>query len=133
MARNLKITVDGRTYAVTVEDVASPAETLYPTPGMRSEVLEPSIAEPAAPVPEAASAQQPLVAGAGDVTSPMTGVLLEYTVKVGDAVAANQQVATIEAMKMKTIVVSQVAGKVLKLAVEPGSSVDSGQVLLTIG
>lgn len=132
MARNLRITVDGRTYSVTVEDVAGPAESLYPSPNLTTEVLEPAIAEAPKPVPAAASAPEPVPAGAGDVVSPMTGVLIEYTVKVGETVTANQHVATIEAMKMKTIVTSPVAGKVAKLLAEPGSPVDSGQALLTI-
>lgn len=135
MVRNLKITVDGRTYAVTVEDVAGAAETMYPSPGMSMDVLEPAITARPEPTPSAkpAPATAPIAPGEGDVISPMTGVLLGYNVKVGDTVAVNQHVATIEAMKMKTVVASPVAGKVMRLSAEPGSPVNAGEVLLSIG
>lgn len=135
MVRNLKVTVDGRTYAVTVEDVAGAAETMYPSPGMSMAAYEPAVAEKPQPAPSAkpAPAAAPIAPGEGDIASPMTGVLLEYTVKAGDSVTVGQHVATIEAMKMKTVVVSPVAGKVTRLCAEPGSPVNSGEVLLSIG
>lgn len=136
MLKKLRITVDGQSYSVTVEDMTDPGTSFYPSPNMSAVPLEPSAAVPAvmptaAPAPAAApsgSAAQP-----GDVVSPMTGVLIEYTVKEGDLVEPGQQVATIEAMKMKTAVVSQNAGKVTKLHVAPETPVDAGQPLVSIG
>lgn len=127
MKQNLRITVDGRAYSVTVENMTASAETFYPSPNMRTEDLEPALpAAPAATVPSGVSA------GSGDVTSPMTGVLSDFMVKVGDKVSANQEVAQIEAMKMKTSVMSQVSGTVSRLHVEPGASVDAGQILVSV-
>ncbi len=131
MMKKLRITVDGQTYNVTVEDLTDPNSSFYPSPNM-SAALEPSAIAPT-PAP-AASASAPAVAAApGDVVSPMTGVLVEYTVKEGDSVSAGQQVATIEAMKMKTAVMSENAGKVIKLHAAPDTPVDAGQPLVTIG
>ena len=46
---------------------------------------------------------------------------------------AREQVATIEAMKMKTEVRSKVAGKVSRIAVKVNDTVETGQVLMTLG
>lgn len=131
MVRNLKITVEGRAYNVTVEDIDQPSKSPKTAPAKPLDAPKPAPAPAAAAAPAASA--QPVTAGAGDVASPMTGVLIEYSVKVGDSVEVNQQVATIEAMKMKTAVIAHAAGKVTKLFAEPGSSVDTGQALLTIG
>lgn len=132
MRHDLRITVDGRTYNVTVETATSTTETFYPSPAMRSEVLEPSIAAAPPPPPVSDAGAPPVAAGASDIVSPMTGVLADYTVKLGETVKAGQQVAVIEAMKMKTAIVAEAAGTVARLHLEPGAAVDTGQVLLSL-
>ena len=148
MVRNLRITIDGQTYAVSVEDMTDPLGSFYPSPAMSMERLEPAVAVPppppppppaaVAPPPAPAPATKPAASSApvdpnpGDVTCPMTGILVDYTVKVGDTVTAGQQVATLEAMKMKTVVAAHQAGTVLKLHAEPGNTVDSGAVLVSV-
>lgn len=134
MRQELRITIDGRTYNVIVETVtSSSSETFYPSPNMRSDIIEPTIAEPR--TPRSTEKLTPFAANArpGDVVSPMSGVLVEYTVKAGDPVAVDQQVATIEAMKMKTVIVSHLEGTVAKLHLEPGAPVEAGQPLVSIG
>ena len=138
MLKKLRITVDGQSYSVTVEDMTDPGTSFYPSANMSTVPLEPSAAVPvaapvAAPAAAPASGGAPAAAQAGDVVSPMTGVLIEYTVKEGDTVESGQRVATIEAMKMKTAVMSQNAGKVTKLHVAPETPVDAGQPLVSIG
>ena len=54
-------------------------------------------------------------------------------VKVGDTVAANQEIVVLEAMKMETPVYAPVAGTVTAINVKEQDSVSEGQVLLTIG
>jgi glutaconyl-CoA/methylmalonyl-CoA decarboxylase subunit gamma len=54
-------------------------------------------------------------------------VILGRDIVVGD------QVATIEAMKMKTEVRSKVAGKVTGITAKVNESVETGQVLMTVG
>ncbi len=130
--KKLRITVDGQTYNVTVEDLTEPSTSFYPSPNMAAVALEPSAVTPP-PAPAAAAASAPVAVSPGDVVSPMTGVLLEYTVKEGDTVEAGQQVATIEAMKMKTAVMSEKSGKVTKLHAALNASVDAGQALVSIG
>ncbi len=147
MVRNLRITIDGQAYDVTVEDLqggqyAQPTmvrPVQYAAPAAPVAVAPPPPPPPApvaapAPAPAAkpAASSAPIESHPGDVTSPMTGILVDYTVKVGDSVTAGQQVATLEAMKMKTAISAHQAGTVLKLHAEPGSPVDSGAVIVSI-
>jgi len=129
MSKYLKITVNGKEYDVVVEDLTEDAgSTLYPLPNMTAAPAA-AAAAPAAPPPPAAA---PAAAGAKDKTAPMGGVIIEVSVKVGDAVKAGDQVAVIEAMKMKTVIAADHDGKVTNIAVSAGDAVDAGQVLMTI-
>ncbi len=131
MAKHLKITVEGKVYDVVVEDVTEDAgSSLYPQPGLTTAAIPTTTPAPTAPAPAAAPVRT--AAGAKDVTAPMGGVILEVNVKVGDPVKAGQQVALIEAMKMKSAIVSDHDGKVTNIMVKAGDAVDSGQALVTI-
>lgn len=134
MAKHLKITVEGKVYDVIVEDVTEDAgSSLYPQPGLTVGAAAPAAAAPAAAAPAAAApAAAPAAAGAKDKVAPLGGVVIEVSVSVGDQVNAGDQVAVIEAMKMKTVIASDHAGKVTKIMVKAGDAVDSGQALMTI-
>ena len=54
------------------------------------------------------------------------------SVKVGDKVEANQEVAIIEALKMENPVVAPCAGTVNSISVKETDTVTDGQVLMTI-
>ncbi|MDX6630039.1 MAG: acetyl-CoA/propionyl-CoA carboxylase, biotin carboxylase, biotin carboxyl carrier protein [Gaiellales bacterium] len=73
-------------------------------------------------------------AGAGGerVMSPMQGTVLRVEVGDGDAVAAGQVLAIVEAMKMENEIRAHVAGVVRELAIAAGDSVRSGQALLRV-
>ena len=130
MEKKFKITVDGRTYDVTVEDLSEGGSMLFPEPGdMTVPQPQPAApaAAPAAPAPAAGAA------GPGDEPSPLAGVVQEIHVTVGQAVSDGDKVITLEAMKMKTAVISHFSGTVKNIAVNVGDAVDAGQVLLTVG
>jgi biotin carboxyl carrier protein len=131
MTKNLKITVDGKVYAVTVE---MPDEG--PAVG-----LPPAIA-PAAPL--AAAAPAPVIAppaakpaasattGPGEISSPLAGKVVSVEVKPGQDVTEGQQVMTLEAMKMNTYIYAPKAGKVSTVLVTAGDAVEEGAVLMAI-
>ncbi|MBN8463456.1 MAG: biotin/lipoyl-binding protein [Dechloromonas sp.] len=131
MEKKYRITVDGREYSVTVEDLSEGGSLLYPDPGsMRIPAPRPAAA-PSAPV----SAPAPAAAGAvatGDVTSTLGGVLDSIAVVLGQTVSAGDTVAVVEAMKMKTPMIARISGKVTNIAVKAGDPVEPGQILLTI-
>lgn len=64
--------------------------------------------------------------------APTAGRLLQFSVAVGDVVAAGAELAVLEAMKMEQVLASPQAGRVAALSVTPGQFVDAGQLLLTL-
>ncbi|HEY6539336.1 MAG TPA: biotin/lipoyl-containing protein [Ktedonobacteraceae bacterium] len=66
------------------------------------------------------------------VVSNMAGVILEFLVKPGDAVAVDQDVVMLESMKMQIPVQSTVAGTVKMLKVSEGDFVNDGDTIMEI-
>ncbi len=64
------------------------------------------------------------------VVSNMAGVVLEYLVNVGDTITVDQDVVTLEAMKMQIPIQSTVNGTVKTLKIKEGEFVDDGDVLI---
>ena len=114
---------------ISVQPAAAPAQPAAATPA-------PAQAAAPAPQPQAAPAPQttaPAATGAGKpVTSPLPGVIVEISVKVGDAVKAGQQVAVLEAMKMENAIEADHAGTVTAIHVNKGDSVLEGVPIVTI-
>ncbi len=133
--KHLRITVDGKSYDVQVEVLGEDKGSVQPLIGTpsRSSARGVSVAAPApaqAPKPKAA----PVASGDGGVlTSPLAAVVVSVDVSEGDSVEAGQQVLTLEAMKMTTVVSATTSGTIGSIAVSPGDSVDEGQELMTIG
>jgi biotin carboxyl carrier protein len=134
MERKLRITVDGRKYDVTVEDLSDVSSLPYSQPGM---VYMPPAAPAAFAPPATASAPAPASkpagpAAAGDVVCTLGGVVESILVTLGQQVNAGDRVAVIEAMKMKTPMVAHTSGKVEAILVKVGEGVETGQVLLKL-
>ena len=121
MKKTVRISFEGKTYDVEVEVLDSAVAAAPAAP----------VAAPAAPAPAAAPAAAP-VAGGTEVKSPLAGSVFKLKVTVGDTVAANQEVAVIEALKMENPVVAPCAGKVTSISVKETDTVTDGQVLMTI-
>ena len=133
MEKKFRITVEGKQYVVTVEDITTDsAQGFYQDTAAAA--APPSVVAaapaPAAPAPAASS---PGVAGPGDEVAPLGGVVQTVHVSVGQAINEGDKLVSLEAMKMVTHVVARRGGKVTSIAVKPGDPVDAGQVLLTIG
>ena len=60
-------------------------------------------------------------------------MIVDITVKVGDAVKAGQKVAVLEAMKMENDIEADHAGTVTAIHVNKGDSVLEGVPIVTIG
>ena len=67
----------------------------------------------------------------GQVAAPFSGVVT-LTVSEGDAVAAGQNIASIEAMKMEAAITATVSGIIRRLAIPKAQQVDGGDLLLEI-
>ena len=118
--KNLRITVNGVSYDVQVEELSEGAASA------------PVAAAPAAaPAPKAAP-KATGAAGATKVTAPMPGTILSVNVSVGQQVADGQAVAVLEAMKMENEIPAPCAGTVASIEVEKGATVETGAVLITL-
>ena len=133
MQRRFKINVEGHEYVVVVEEITDESSGLYPDRGtMRAVPAEPI--QPGGLSPSSATNTEtpPPSIGPGDVVSPLAGVVVSIDVELGQKVAANTRVITLEAMKTKTMVAAGRAGKVSTIGVRIGQGVEAGQALLTI-
>ncbi|HET6461716.1 MAG TPA: pyruvate carboxylase subunit B [Syntrophales bacterium] len=145
--RKFNVFVDDSYYAVEVEAeggaiIAAPVVTAAApppkpaaapaAPRAAAAAPPPRAAAPAAPKPAAAAAPA-AKAGAGSITAPMPGLIVDVTCKVGDKVKAGQQVVILEAMKMQNPLTAPVDGEVKSIHVKSGDSVAVGQVLVDIG
>ncbi len=84
--------------------------------------------------PTAAATVAPKAAVAGNkVVAPLPGRVIALKVKEGDSVAAGQEVAVLEAMKMENSITSDYAGTVLQVAVAEGDNVATDAVIMIIG
>jgi len=69
---------------------------------------------------------------AKSVTVPMVGKIVSVTVKVGDRIQENDQVAVLEAMKMEMPIVTPVTGTVKEVCVQAGQEVEAEAVIAVI-
>ena len=67
------------------------------------------------------------------IVAPLPGKVIEFKVKVGDAVAVGQEVALLEAMKMENSITSDAAGYVKQILVVPGENVATDAILIELG
>ena len=116
------VTVNGATYEVEAEN-APAAAAPAPQPA----------AAPVQAAPAAAAAPKPAAGGAGEkVNSPLPGVIIEVSVKEGQAVKAGQKVAVLEAMKMENEIPAPKDGTVTEIHVHKGDSLQEGDPVVTI-
>ena len=113
------VSVNGTTYEVALDDIpvipsAAPAPTAKPK-------------ESAAPkaAPAAGGPTTP-------VNSPLPGVIIEVSVKEGQAVKAGQKIAILEAMKMENEIPAPKDGTITEIHVHKGDSLQEGDPVVTI-
>ena len=135
MKRRFKITLEGETREVDVEEVVD-GRVLTP---MANVPLVPMINKPteAPPKPPEATllASQPPVPGIldeGVVPSPMQGRVFSVKVRVGDTVKAGGVLIIPEAMKMESDIRSPKDGKIKGIHVSDGGYVKRGEPMVSI-
>jgi len=119
----VELTVNGTSYTVEVEEeiIEAPKKITRPAAAPTKPTGEPVL-----------GAKKPVTSG-GAVKAPLPGVILEISVKVGDTVKLGDKVMLLEAMKMENTITSDIAGKVLEIRVEPGTTVLEGAEMIIIG
>jgi biotin carboxyl carrier protein len=144
--KTYSLTINGNKYDVTVEGVAD-GKAAVSVNGIPYEVaLDASVpapaASPAAAPVEKAPVSRPEPAGrasgpapesaSSTVTSPLPGVIIEVSVKEGQAVRAGEKVAVLEAMKMENEITAPRDGTVTAIHAAKGDSVLEGAPVVTI-
>lgn len=125
---NYKVELGNGTAPISVQPAQTAAPAVQSAPA-----AAPAQASAPAPAPAPTPAAAPAASGAGKpVTSPLPGVIVEISVKVGDSVKAGQQVAVLEAMKMENAIEADHAGTVTAVHVNKGDSVLEGVPIVTI-
>lgn len=116
--RKFNITVNGKSYAVEVEEIGGEAV----------------VSAPVKSAPVAAAPVAPAAASAGNgkpVNAPMPGLVKKLCFANGATVKEGDTIIILEAMKMDTPVSAPSAG-VITYATSEGSNVDTGAVLCTL-
>jgi biotin carboxyl carrier protein len=67
-----------------------------------------------------------------EVVAPMVGKIMDIKVSVGDKVAEDDEILTMEAMKMEMPVVAPATGVIKEIKVSAGSAVEANAVLALI-
>lgn len=129
MKKQLRITVNGKTFEVIAEVLDQGGGTASPAPANRASGRPSAPAAAATPAPSSVPAPS---GGDGELLSPLAGKVVSIDKAVGSEVAEGDTVMTLEAMKMNTSVQADRAGKIEKVMVAAGDSVEEGQPLLVI-
>ncbi|MFY9446279.1 MAG: biotin/lipoyl-containing protein [Dethiobacteria bacterium] len=144
--KRFKVTVDGQTYDVLVEEVAEkpglPRVEQAVPPGVRATEPETGSREaaPAPPVKEEKAPQEKIqpekpAAPEGDgfkFPAPIPGPVIEVKVQEGDRVNAGDVLLIIEAMKMENEITVPQGGVVSRVLVKKGDTVNTGDTLVIL-
>ena len=145
--KEYKLKINGNDYNVVINDVQESVASVEVNGSNYKVEFEKPIVKPtaikvvktataapavsaAAPKPAAAPAPS---AGGTTVSSPLPGVILEVSVKEGDAVKTGQKIMVLEAMKMENIIEASADGVIKSIKVNKGDSVLEGAPLAIIG
>ena len=130
--KQLKITVNGKSYDVTVEELGGTAPVQAPA---AAPTVQAAPAPVAAPAPAETPAPAPVAQAAGEgepVNAPMNGNIVDVKVAVGQSVKNGDVLVILEAMKMENEIMAPKDGVISAVCVTKGETVDTGKTLVTI-
>ncbi|MGQ9585882.1 MAG: biotin/lipoyl-containing protein [Anaerolineae bacterium] len=133
MARTYVLKVDGRSYEVEVGDLTASPVVVRVNGREFAVSWQKEAADEVSVVRQVVETKGGL---AGDVSlrkvmAPMPGTVLDIRVRPGDEVAFQQELCSLEAMKMKNSIRSPRAGRIATVEVAEGQSVAYGETLFT--
>ena len=133
--KKFNVTVNGKTYAVEVEEVGAGHGGFTYQPVQQTPVQQSAPApksQAAAPQPEVLKAPSGMVDGE-TISAPMPGTILDIKVSEGQSVKAGDILLILEAMKMENEIVSPKDGVVNKIHTSKSATVSTADALVTIG
>lgn len=135
MIKQYKITVNGKLYDVSVEEVGEILGGVQASKTISTFINTDNANTNNNKEKQISNKSQdsiPIDENAISIKAPMPGTILSFNVSVGDTVSEGQVLAILEAMKMENELVSPASGKVKSIHVEKGSSVVENQIILQI-
>lgn len=145
--KKFKVTVDGQSYTVEVEEIKSQLNQNTESVSRDKEIVDnanTNVSKPeiktADPVTDAqvgnkensAPVSSPKVGGGTSIKAPMPGSVINVNVKPGDSVQNGDVLLILEAMKMENELTSSSDGTVTEVLVKKGDTVNSGDPLVII-
>lgn len=138
--KKFNVTVNGKTYAVEVEEVGAGHGGFTYQPVQQAAAPAPVSPAPAvAPTPTPTPAPAPApkaaapVSGEGELMSaPMPGTILDILVSEGQTVKKGDIVIILEAMKMENEIASPADGVVSKIYTSKSATVNAGDPMLSV-
>jgi len=131
--RSFNVFVDNQYYQVEVECTSGAPVITGVAPMAAPRPAAPAAAPAAAPRPAVTPAAETLAAGDIPLKAPMPGMIISYSVKVGDKVNNGDLICVLEAMKMQNSLPAPASGVVKAINFEPGASVAKDATILVIG
>lgn len=132
--KNLRITVNGKTYDVQVEELSEGSAVSAPAAPVSAPAPAPA-AQPAqtAPAAEAPAAAPAASAEGEEILCPMPGTILSINVKAGEKISEGDVIVVFEAMKMENEIKAPRDCTVLSVDVSKDDTVETGTLIATIG
>jgi len=138
--RRFNVTVNGKTYAVEVEEVGGQGGftvqqvPVQQAPVQQAPVQAPPVQKAPEPTPEEPKTQkaEPVIGEGELMTAPMPGTILDILVTEGQRVSKGDTVIILEAMKMENEIAAAADGVVSKIYTSKSATVNTGDPLLTI-
>lgn len=135
MARKFRVTVDGETFEVIVEEIGeSGAPQVKEVKEVKREVpvsVSPSTPQPTQPLKKETK-KVSVPKGVKLVSAPLPGKVLSVNVSPGKAVKKGDTLLVIEAMKMENEIFAAEDGEVKAVHVSSGQNVETGEPLVEI-
>ena len=125
MKKFLKVTVNGNTYDVEVEEVASGSKV---EEAPQKEV----VSKPTTKEEKITKTEAPSKEGSIKVPAPMPGNIWKIKTSVGAKVEKHEVLLILEAMKMENEIVAPEAGTVTNILVKEGDAVEPGKIMVEL-
>ncbi|MGW8160190.1 MAG: biotin/lipoyl-containing protein [Desulfoprunum sp.] len=131
--KKFRVRVNGKEYEVEIEELAaSPSnEPAVATPPRPTPPAQPAPTAAKTP-PRPATPAAPSAVGAGTISAPMPGTILEVKVQAGDRVAKGQILMILEAMKMENEILAPHDCTIAEVRAVKGASVNAGDPLVVL-
>lgn len=118
--KHLKITVDGKLYDVTVEEINDSGDSPFKDNSER-------------PSGENLNQTNNVLLSSGEpITAPMSGNIISINVSVDQVVKKGDVIAMLEAMKMENEILSPRDGKIVSINAQKGQSISVDQVIAVL-